>query len=83
MTDGTDMTGLPLYAPAGMVRERIAHVSARVLRDWWRQGFVRALKTGAARQSGMLFNTDDVRSTCERFAAGYSPRRKTRHARQI
>lgn len=66
-------TALPVFATARLIRQRLAPVPARRLRDWVRQGLVRCAKCGTARQSPALFRVADVAAVLDAFAAGRQP----------
>lgn len=81
MTTPTLMSSkLPRYASVAIIRREVAEFSRARLMEFARQGFVRTVKLGEARQTARLYNTEDVLGLLDRLATGRMPRHHMRAA---
>ena len=69
---------LPTYAPARLIQQHCARLSASRLRIWARRGWIRCAKLGSSKQSAALYRVADVMELLERTSRGEAPRRKVR-----
>lgn len=82
MKESATSITLPAYASSWQIRNALASVSRGVLLEWTRRGWIRSLKTSAAKQAGRLFSTADVQDVLDRMSIGKLPAMRVRRAIQ-